>query len=212
MSGKHSAVMFIFVMAIGLAAYQAEDGHDALSASTGTGRRPSALSVARPFAVGGFKTGKRPDLDKAVDGPRVHKHTEKLSGPLSTSIELVGAAPAAAGDTFALKGVIVGASPIENVEFKWILPEGVELVNGQASGTIASVSSDKPLEVQLTLRQLSDSNQQVHLQVLAASGAQKFGHTSQYNTMMEDLLKSSQKELLKSTEDYEANHNQKIMH
>ncbi len=192
--------MFIFVMAIAFAANRAEDAKVS-AASQMAGRGPASLAAAK---------SKKPPIPSPEKAP-AHKHTHKLSGPLNSSIELVGTAPAA-GDIFVLKGVVVSASPSENVEFKWLLPEGVELVNGEASGEIASLTPDKPFEVQVTLRHVSDSNERVHLQVNGAAGTQKFGNTAQYNTLTEKLLESSRKELLKSTEEHAAKHEQKIHH
>lgn len=201
--------MFIFVMAIGLAAFRAEDAREPLQGSRG----PASIGAAR-FGLAGLKRGpasKRPDLDVVSEPSRAHKHTEKLSGPLTTSIELVGSAPNP-GDIFVLKGSVLGSSSLEDVSFKWILPEGVELVNGEQTGTVGAVTEGKPFEVQVTLRQLSPKNEQIHLQVLASQGPQKFGHTSQYNSLMEQALQTSRKELQKSTEDYDAQHSQKVMH
>jgi methyl-accepting chemotaxis protein len=75
------------------------------------------------------------------------RHSAKLHGPVDAKIDLVGDAPAAAGDVFTLRGEITSAEVLERIEYRWSIPAGVELVSepGKALqriiGRIAEIST-----------------------------------------------------------------------
>lgn len=185
MSGKSSAVMFIFVVAIALAAGKADD------LGIGTGLMGAARESAS-VAVAGKPT--------FTEAPAIG-HTEKARGPAAVAIELVGAPPAAPGDTFILRGVISSRRAISDLKFNWGLPSGVELVNGESSGLIAAVTPGQNFVIQLTLRARSAVNEQIHLAVTGGSRpGTRFGDTAQFNTMTQALLDESRRELARSTE------------
>ena len=181
MSGKSSAVMFVFALAIAFASFRAENGTSLTSSAS---RGPSSIASV---------------------GLKRIKHTSKLRGPLSASLELVGKTPEAPGDVFVLKGIVSSYREASNVEFAWALPEGIELVNGERNGVISSLTPDKPFEVVVTLRQIGDSNAQIHLQVSTAiAGGTRFADTAQFNTLLEEAFKQGLQDLKQTTEAYEA--------
>lgn len=152
----------------------------------GGARAPSALS-------------KKEQILGEMKGP-VLKHTSKIRGPLESHIELLGAVPERAGDVFVLRGLVSSSKELRDVEFKWAIPAGLELVNGTVTGSISILRPGEPTEVQVTLRSLASENQQVHLLTAGADGAIKFAESAQYNTLLQGLLDQSKEELLKSTE------------
>lgn len=197
MSGRSSAVMFVCLVAIALASNQAENfdsSGSAIAANTGM-REPASVSNG---------WGRKPDLASVATSSPILKHTHKIRGPLTSSIELVGAAPERAGDVFVLSGVIRSEQAVPNAQYKWVLPKGVELLNGELSGVISFVEAGQQFPVQLTLRTLVDGNRQVHLSVRAAGSGVRFGDTAQFNTILQKVYEVSRKELKKSTQEYRA--------
>lgn len=182
MSKFYSAAMTMaFAVAIVLAANHAED-----NAPSSTTRAPSSLK--KEMVLGN------------VEAP-LHRHTEKVSGPVETSIELTGARPEKAGDVFVLRGLISSSMPLDMVDFKWSLPEDVELINGELSGQIAALAPGKTAEVVLTLKSKTGENHQVHLMASSHSGETRFGQVSQYNTLLEPVLDMSRKEAMQKAAD-----------
>lgn len=128
------------------------------------------------------------------------KYTQKIRGPLSANIELIGATPEKTGDVYSLKGFVSSSEELRDVEFKWVLPNGLELVNGVLQGTISILKSDLGSEVQITVRNLEAVNHQVHLIVSGATRGMRFAESVQYNTLLQPVLNASKEELLQSTE------------
>lgn len=128
------------------------------------------------------------------------RYTQKLRGPLDASLELVGPTPEKKGDVFVMKGLLSSERDLDNVNFKWAVPKGVELVNGSVSGHISSLRAGQPVEVQLTLKSLDSVNHQIHLITSGAQGKVRFGASAQYNTLLQQLLDDSTRALAASTE------------
>lgn len=182
MSGNHSALATMtFLVAIALAANYADQD----SAGPRTPRTPAALSK-KEMILGG------------VDKP-LFRHTDKIRGPVEAAVELIGMRPEAAGDVFVLRGLVTSDLPLTDVDFKWSLPPGVELINGAVRGRIAVLAAGKPAEVQLTLKTLTGENHQVHLIASASRGGTRFAQSVQYNTLLESVLETGRKDLQKST-------------
>lgn len=172
-----SALMFVSVVAIALAANRAEEN----SSTTGKGlqRAPASMmssQAQKEQILGEFKR------------PSKFHYTEKIHGPVETKIELMGARPEQSGDVFVLRGTIVTSENLSDVSYKWSIPAGVQLINGQVSGVIGSVSADHPIEVELTLKKISSQNEQVHLMAGGAEGKSHFAESAQYNTDIQEYL------------------------
>lgn len=179
MSGKLSALMMsACLVAVAAAMFKAEEN------GRSYGRQPASK---KELILGEFRS------------PSAVKHTEKLKGPLETQIEIVGARPEKAGDLFVLKGLLVSNENIQNVKFKWAIPKGLEVVSGDISGTVAALEANVPVPMQITLRQLTDDNQQIHLSARARNNGTRFGHTTQYNSLIQDIIEAGKKELFEST-------------
>ena len=190
---KYSVFMAICLVAIAMAAAKVED----FEASTS--RKPASLSK-KEMILGEVK----PDL---------MKHTHKLRGPLSASIEMLGAAPEREGDVFVLEGYVQSLEEVKDVEFKWALPEGVEVISGELSGVISVLTADVPHKLQITLKQKSSDNHQVHLITSARNQVSAFADSAQFNTLLQPVINASKEELRKSTERELANEKRiKVFH
>ena len=180
MSGKFSsAVMMVSLMAIALASNYAEEN------ATGRARVPTAVTRSKEQVLG------------SVEKP-MFRHTAKLQGPLETAIELVGERPERAGDVFVVQGVVTSPETLNDVEYKWSLPNDVELINGERTGRIAVLSEGKTTVVQLTLKSLSGDNHQIHFVTGAARNGSRFAQSVQHNTQMEPVLTIGRKDLQKA--------------
>lgn len=182
MSIRHSTLMFICVLAIGFASHEA-------GVSGGRGRGPSSerASTKAPLV-----------LRQKVDLP----HTDKLRGPLEATIEMISEPPMKKDDTFVVRGLVSTSEPLKNVKMKWSLPEGVELVSGAKENLISAITPEQPYIAELTLRQVSEENAQIHLLVNATNRRTKFGDSAQYNTLTQGQLDAERKDLsIKSAPD-----------
>ncbi|MBX3020702.1 MAG: hypothetical protein KF799_03425 [Bdellovibrionales bacterium] len=195
MSSNYSALMTMtFVVAIALAANRAEES----APTTPPGRDPAALK--KELVLG------------TVEAP-LHRHTEKLQGPVEAAVDLIGERPEKSGDVFVMRATISSSVALENVDYKWSLPADVQVVNGELKGQIAVLAPGKPAEVTLTLKSLSGANHQVHLIASAAKGGTRFAQSTQYNTLLEPVLDAGRKNLHKSSKaDAEATGKLKVFH
>ncbi len=135
-----------------------------------------------------------------VERKSIVRHTKKVAGPLRAKIELIGSIPDKPGDTFTVRGILVSEEDLSNVEFDWILPDGIQLINGSSRGIISAVKVGDPIETVLTLKSLKGENQKIFLKAWAKSGGLGFGASAQYNTLLQQLLDDSSRALAASTE------------
>jgi hypothetical protein len=154
--------MFVSLLAIIVAANRAED-FKVEAASRG----PSSVAQLHKEQILG--------VGKPVTALR---HTEKLHGPLNVRLELVGSP----GGVFVLRGILTSREALQDAEFQWSVPEGVTVVNGALTGTVASVTPDQPGTVELTLQATTSGNKQIHLMAGVVRGGGRFSDSAQYNT------------------------------
>ena len=172
-----SALTLVFLVAIAFAANRASESPADLT------RGPAALSKEQILGAG------------RMTSPLAH--TEKLRGPLSVHLQLVGSKPTNPGDVFVLRGVISSRQELEGANFTWSIPEGLQVVNGMLNGTVASLSPTQSGVVEVTLKHLGTENLQVHLMASSIRGGARFADSAQYNTALQEALDAN-KEALKS--------------
>lgn len=187
MSGKYSSVMmFACLVAIAMAANWAEENSSTPINSAGSAMRgPSSL------------TGKKVALMSA--DPMLH-HTEKIHGPIRAIITLLGDRPSQPGDVFVVQGTLTSSDPLTDVDFKWALPEGVELINGQQSGRIAVLGPSQSADVQLTLKTKTGEDHNISL--VAGTSSAEGGRSAvavNYSTLMEPAIEAGRENLKQST-------------
>ncbi len=182
-NNSRAIVLFIFMLAIGIATITADNNSDSFH------RHPAQI-----------KTGKNWIFKEMPNS--LHRHTQKLRGPLEVQITLLGSKPEKPGDTFVLQGTISSDESLGNIDYKWGLPEGVEVVNGSVNGSLLSITGGQPVRLELTLKTLTGDNHRVHFVAGATQGQTRFADATQYNTLIQNLLDESKKELLKSTQEH----------
>jgi hypothetical protein len=129
------------------------------------------------------------------------QHTDKVHGPVEATIALVGNASSRVGDTFTLEATVVARNVVEGARFRWNIPAGLALVSGSADGQIHQVAPNSDFKTQITLRQLSNDNERVHFAVDGRDGGRTFASVSQYNSVLEETLKSQKRAVQKSMEE-----------
>jgi len=169
-----SVALFISLVAIAFAASRASDEEPAMNS-----RRPAAIAMIKKEQI----------LGPLQVIPEI-AHTEKLRGPLSVKLEMVGPRPQQVGDVFVIRGTLATRRDLNSASFTWTIPPGLEIVNGELSGTVQTLNADQPAHVELTLRKLTAENRQVHLMASSSLNNMRFGDSSLYNTDMQDLLTS----------------------
>lgn len=195
MSGQYSAaITFVCLIAIGFAAREADTDN------TRNSRAPASISKKEMIL------GELQPRDLLV-------HTEKVHGPLQTSVEQIGPA-ASVGETFVLRASILATEDLSNVEFQWGLPKGVEVVNGALSGKLDAVAASQPVQLEITLKKLVASNQKIHFNAKSTpSVGYGFSDTAQFNTELQEMIKArnvATKAALKSAR--KASHELKVFH
>lgn len=190
MSGKYSSIVtFVFLVAIALAANQAEENaRDAKPAATaaGGGRGPASVM------------SKKGPLVAASEAP-MFRHTEKIHGPLAASIQLLGDRPAQPGDVFTLKATIQSMAPLTDVDFTWSLPVGLQHVNGELRGRLNRIFPGQPVELQITVKTQTGEDHQVSLLTAATRNGTRFADSVQYSTLLEPAMEASRQQMKAAT-------------
>ena len=94
---------------------------------------------------------------------------------------------------YTIKAKVILLQPITaHLDYKWILPEGVEVVSGELDNTWPSVQGGQEIETEITLEGLSnDTNQVIVLQVISKDDTHsKIGYSAVFSTRPEETLES----------------------
>lgn len=122
--------------------------------------------------------------------PNKHKHlkaTAKVSLPISVSIN----APEEEheeGDEFELEGVVSLGRSVEQIQVRWVLPEGIELMGGNSEYTHYPKDNERIHRTTLRVKALTDENAQIHFKVSGNNPVFKFSRTAQYNTVLQKQI------------------------
>lgn len=173
-----SALIVLFTVAIAVASYRADEN---AARPPVTRRGPSSLGDRKASILG---TVEKPNL----------KHTSKLHGPLTSSLELVGSAPKNPGDQFTVRATIQSDEEMRNVDFKWALPVGIRLIAGQVTGRLDRIAPGKAAELQLELQTETGGNHQIHLIAGSTQDGTRFAQSAQFNTLLEPELEAERQE------------------
>jgi hypothetical protein len=89
-----------------------------------------------------------------------------------------------------------------DLTYHWVLPDGVNVVDGQVEDTLAAVTPGQTVEVKITVSGFNKERQQtVALQGSGNLGDQHFGNSSVIVSRPEDTLESVAKALKKSADE-----------
>lgn len=147
----------------------------------------AATATITPLRSGAYSTGAATAAEKEQKlGPfkraQTNKHTEKLRGPLQVRIEGVDPKSILPGEVFSLQGTLASRQVLDQkAEFTWVLPAGVEHINGDLSGEF-TVTPEQSAQLEITLRKVAEENVQIHLVSSSVRGGAAFSDTAQFNT------------------------------
>ena len=157
-------------------------------AANHAGEYSGAPRARGPAAIATMQKEERLGEFKSLSGGR---HTEKIRGPLSVTLEMIGTPPAV-GETFVVRGTINSRRALTSANFAFSIPADVEVINGQVSGTVTNVDADQPAAVELTLRKLTSSSARVHFLANSEMGEIGFGDVAQLDTDHKPLASATQ--------------------
>jgi hypothetical protein len=110
-------------------------------------------------------------------------HTTKARSPMHASIELIGNAPTQSGDEFGLKVIMRSDKPVENINARWVIPDGIELLQGTTKDHLDRLDTDNEISFFVQLKQVSDVNEQIHFKASANHSGMRSSLTLQYNSL-----------------------------
>lgn len=122
-------------------------------------------------------------------------YTQKVRGPLQTRMEILGLAPTGAGDIFTLRATIETSESLENVEVRWSVPDGLEILKGPVSDNIRQLEPNKPVVYEISLKKLVPYNQRVHFAAISSLDGFRFASATQYNTLDQEQIDLDTKQL-----------------
>lgn len=119
-----------------------------------------------------------------------YKHTDKVRGSIDVQLLSSEDKSYEVGDVFSLRAVVTAGPETHDLEYEWNLPAGVELIAGVKTGALGA-GAEEPIFVDISLRQLSDNNEQIHFILKAKEGVAQIGQSAQFNTQRRRLEKSA---------------------
>lgn len=167
-----SAMIFVFVMAIAFA--MSRSSEQSLVGVGEVERSPNA-------------TQKEQILGAFIKDDSL-RHTQKARGPIDVKLRVEGSAPANIGDVFVLRATIQTERDVNNVHFKWSIPDGVKLINGSQVGDISQLQVNSPAVLEMTLQKVSARNEQIHLHASVAENGMRSASVAQFNTDIQEIL------------------------
>ena len=153
-------------------------------------RLPSSYQIRNIF---------RPKID--INSSTIHR-TFKLDVPVMVTIAKEGSLSIEPGEPFVLRGSYKFSTANTNATIKWSLPKGVEVLRGIAEETITNVASNTPYESEIVLMTTSETNLKIHFSVGARSGSQRFSHSAQFNTTLQESINIDNEELAQRAAEY----------
>ncbi len=145
------------------------------------------------------------DTLKPIHKHELHKHMHKLRGPMSVQWNLIGEQPVASGDTFELEATFTTDEYLETVKAQLVIPPGVQLIQGSKNFEVGQLKTDEPQKIRFVFKQNSTRNEQIHLVATGSKGHIKFSDTTQFNTLLEPVIKKEKETLLRNSMQDDAN-------
>lgn len=136
-------------------------------------------------------------LGKTEENP--FRATRKVRGSLDAEIRMDSEFEV--GEPLVFQALIRVGTLVEQVSYKWIIPEGLELVSGPVEDSLGDLTPSEDKVVEITLKSLVDDNRQVHIQVTSQKPGVTFSATDQYNTKDQSELDEATKALHEITKE-----------
>jgi len=134
-------------------------------------------------AVGTIACASHPQLPPV---PKVTAHPygldQKGGGQMQIGIDSNVPSPIPAATNFILTATITAQSTLHDLQYEWILPKGLTVISGSATGAIGDLHEAATIEQKITLSANTADNQKIHLHVFRMDGGEARGQMVQFNT------------------------------
>lgn len=121
------------------------------------------------------------DKEKVLKSVAVESQDGKGGGSMNVSITSPN--KGATAEPLILKAQVSALEALNDVRFEWILPEGVSISKGNASGSIGNIADGASGEIEISLNVPAGDNKQIHLQVYRLIDGEHMGQVAQYNSV-----------------------------
>lgn len=117
-------------------------------------------------------------------------HTEKVRGPIKTSLRLIGSPAGQVGSAFTMEAIIEVNRDVLGARFRWSLPAGLKLVSGRSNGTVPDLRAGEQFRTTIVVEQAEAGNHQIHFAVDGSNHGVRYASVSQYNSVFEEFLQA----------------------
>jgi len=152
-------------------------------------RHPSSLSKAEILESGSVTAG-------------FIKHTRKLTTGIHTNILNINSTDFTSGEAVELKATVVSQQSLPRLNLNWVIPDDVDIIDGDLSYSLENVKGGKLYEFFLTVKSDSEENQTIHLRAASQLGKIQISNNAQYNTINQSTIQEGQKRLSESNRSY----------
>lgn len=137
--------------------------------------------------------------------------TSKLLPPFEVALSKRDNGPAMVGERFTLDALITTTKSLDVLEYKWILPVGVQITGDQLlRGQISQISPRQPAQISAEFISSSEVNEKIHLEVWVPGQASPLAQTAQFNTLDQEQLDRERKALAERNNEYISNQTEEI--
>lgn len=129
------------------------------------------------------------------------KHTSKLQAPFNVQIKSEKE-KIESGDTFELTGYIQSQQSMNQVKFKWVIPDGIEVINGEVEPIVSEIPVNQTIEFKLTLKSNAETNKIIHFMAESKTNESVFTNSSQFHTKAQENILTANEDLSIRTKNY----------
>jgi hypothetical protein len=130
------------------------------------------------------------------------KRTLKLMAPIEIKVVKQEQKETEAGDILTLIGTIRADQSLEKLRWEWRAAHGVEILDVTTVGYIDSMHAGEERTLQIRVRQLSQKNELVHLQVFQNESRSQLMGAFSYNTFDQEKLEAESAAIIERQREY----------
>lgn len=123
--------------------------------------------------------------------------TSKLKPSFDIKIYKTNGDTVKPSEAFTLEAQIYTERAMSTLNYSWVLPDGLTLVAGLASGTISNLNPKNPAVISVQFSQKDEENKVIYLKTWSGDSSNPQLSTVQYNTVLQDEMDYERSELAK---------------
>ncbi len=128
------------------------------------------------------------------------KRTHKLTIPMVTHIS--ASKSLIKKDEITLIGHLKSNTRLENIRIQWLLPEGVEMIDGTTTSFVSSTKQGDKFKFKIRVKTNNETNDIIHLVAKVENGNQEYSNSSQYNTRLQSEITEANQALYERAKKY----------